>query len=151
MSNISWTKGIQVCLGVREIWPFHPGRSNRLWHRVLASSMDFTCNVLRLQWSRLQGKKIHFLSLAGLLDNASPYLPLSWLQLITSILVGDNMGIGFLVSRVAPSGENEERKWKAMHKVEERRAFSYCRESHDEVQCRTHMDILKWTTLRLVH
>lgn len=44
-------------------------------------------------------------SSAGLLDNASPYQLPSRLQAITCILVGDNMGIGFLVRRVAPSGE----------------------------------------------
>lgn len=70
----------------------------------LGSSMDFTCNVD--DGKLLQ--KIHLLSLPVLPDNVSPYLLPSRLQVITCILVGDNMGIGFLVRRVAPSGENEE-------------------------------------------
>lgn len=72
----------------------------------LGSSANFTCNVCDCTDPPLQ--KIHFLSLAGLLNNASLYQLLSRLQLITCILVGDNAGIGFLVRRVAPSGENEE-------------------------------------------
>lgn len=115
------TRGIPVCLRVKHIWPFQTHCSNSLWRRVwahprISHAMFVTALIPRY-------RKSIFLSLAGLLNNASPYQLLSRLQLITCILVGDNAGIGFLVRRVAPSGENEERNEKWSTKLQQSAAF----------------------------
>lgn len=89
------------------------GKAER--YRSVLGQTDLTFSYLLLQqfhmqclWLVIPVTENPFLSLAWLLDNASPYLPLRCLHLITCVLVGDNVGIGFLVRRVAPSGENEE-------------------------------------------
>lgn len=57
------------------------------------------------------------------LDNASLYRLLSLLQIITCVLVGDNVGTGFLVRRVAPSGEREEGDEKRSTRLQQSIAF----------------------------
>lgn len=59
-----------------------------------------------LRWRRSPFQVICPLSSAGVLDNASLYLLPSRLRVITCVLVGDNLGIGFLIRWIAPCGEN---------------------------------------------